>query len=149
MKVKPIGLTSSWWSKFNLEPFSKLHSGVTICRVFFCRRFLQLHPTLKRRFTDIDSLLVSCLQMFSKLFKLPSFGCTRAWVFLGKLADHRRWNQYSIFSPAQTELFPFYALSFFSAEDGSADFDEFMALLGEKIRLKDWERYRGGLDVKG
>ncbi|XP_052567253.1 GTPase-activating Rap/Ran-GAP domain-like protein 3 isoform X2 [Culex pipiens pallens] len=36
-----------------------------------------------------------------------------------------------------------------SNEDGSADFDEFMALLGEKIRLKDWERYRGGLDVKG
>ncbi|XP_053670296.1 GTPase-activating Rap/Ran-GAP domain-like protein 3 [Anopheles nili] len=36
-----------------------------------------------------------------------------------------------------------------SNETGSADFDDFLALLGEKIRLKDWERYRGGLDVKG
>ncbi|XP_062711925.1 GTPase-activating Rap/Ran-GAP domain-like protein 3 isoform X3 [Aedes albopictus] len=36
-----------------------------------------------------------------------------------------------------------------SNEYGSADFDDFLALLGEKVRLKDWERYRGGLDVKG
>ncbi|XP_055643647.1 GTPase-activating Rap/Ran-GAP domain-like protein 3 isoform X2 [Toxorhynchites rutilus septentrionalis] len=36
-----------------------------------------------------------------------------------------------------------------SNEYGSADFDEFLKLLGERIRLKDWERYRGGLDVKG
>ncbi|XP_058447300.1 GTPase-activating Rap/Ran-GAP domain-like protein 3 isoform X3 [Malaya genurostris] len=36
-----------------------------------------------------------------------------------------------------------------SNEHGSSDFDEFLELLGEKIRLKDWERYRGGLDIKG
>uniref|UniRef100_A0A182W0Z5 Rap-GAP domain-containing protein n=1 Tax=Anopheles minimus TaxID=112268 RepID=A0A182W0Z5_9DIPT len=36
-----------------------------------------------------------------------------------------------------------------SNESGSPEFDDFLTLLGEKIRLKDWERYRGGLDVKG
>uniref|UniRef100_A0A182UGH3 Rap-GAP domain-containing protein n=1 Tax=Anopheles melas TaxID=34690 RepID=A0A182UGH3_9DIPT len=36
-----------------------------------------------------------------------------------------------------------------SNETGSPEFDDFLTLLGEKIRLKDWERYRGGLDVKG
>uniref|UniRef100_A0A182QQQ9 Rap-GAP domain-containing protein n=1 Tax=Anopheles farauti TaxID=69004 RepID=A0A182QQQ9_9DIPT len=36
-----------------------------------------------------------------------------------------------------------------SNETGSPDFDDFLTLLGERIRLKDWERYRGGLDVKG
>ncbi|XP_052866109.1 GTPase-activating Rap/Ran-GAP domain-like protein 3 [Anopheles cruzii] len=36
-----------------------------------------------------------------------------------------------------------------SNETGSAEFDDFLALLGERIRLKEWERYRGGLDVKG
>lgn len=36
-----------------------------------------------------------------------------------------------------------------STEDGSEKFDEFLGVLGEKIRLKGWERFRGGLDVKG
>lgn len=34
-------------------------------------------------------------------------------------------------------------------EMGSDSFDEFLAVIGEKIRLGGWERYRGGLDVKG
>lgn len=34
-------------------------------------------------------------------------------------------------------------------EYGSEDFEEFLGVLGEKIQLKSWERYRGGLDVKG
>lgn len=36
-----------------------------------------------------------------------------------------------------------------STEEGSENFDEFLSVIGEKIRLKGWERYRGGLDVKG
>lgn len=34
-------------------------------------------------------------------------------------------------------------------EFGSDSFEEFLTVLGEKIRLKGWERFRGGLDVKG
>ena len=34
-------------------------------------------------------------------------------------------------------------------EFGSESFDEFLGILGEKIRLRGWERFRGGLDVKG
>ncbi|GIY89820.1 hypothetical protein CDAR_522612 [Caerostris darwini] len=34
-------------------------------------------------------------------------------------------------------------------ETGTKDFDKFVCLLGEKIRLKSWDKYRGGLDVKG
>lgn len=34
-------------------------------------------------------------------------------------------------------------------EFGSECFEEFLTVLGEKIRLKGWERFRGGLDVKG
>lgn len=34
-------------------------------------------------------------------------------------------------------------------EFGSENFEEFLDVLGEKIRLKGWERFRGGLDVKG
>lgn len=34
-------------------------------------------------------------------------------------------------------------------EFGSDSFVEFLTMLGEKIRLKGWERFRGGLDVKG
>lgn len=34
-------------------------------------------------------------------------------------------------------------------EFGSEQFELFLAVLGEKIRLKGWERFRGGLDVKG
>ncbi|XP_071447526.1 GTPase-activating Rap/Ran-GAP domain-like protein 3 isoform X1 [Hetaerina americana] len=36
-----------------------------------------------------------------------------------------------------------------SNEMGSADFDRFVALLGDKVRLKGWDKYRGGLDIKG
>ncbi|KAL5275099.1 GARNL3 family protein [Megaselia abdita] len=36
-----------------------------------------------------------------------------------------------------------------SNEEGSKDFNDFLNILGEKIVLKGWERYRGGLDVKG
>lgn len=35
------------------------------------------------------------------------------------------------------------------AETGSERFDQFLQLLGEKIRLRGWDNYRGGLDVKG
>lgn len=34
-------------------------------------------------------------------------------------------------------------------EFGSESFEEFLSILGEKIRLRGWERFRGGLDVKG
>ncbi|XP_024080604.1 GTPase-activating Rap/Ran-GAP domain-like protein 3 isoform X2 [Cimex lectularius] len=37
----------------------------------------------------------------------------------------------------------------FSNETGSVEFERFTALLGDKIRLKGWDKYRGGLDVKG
>lgn len=38
---------------------------------------------------------------------------------------------------------------FLFSENGSIRFDEFLELLGEKIRLRGWNNYRGGLDVKG
>ena len=30
----------------------------------------------------------------------------------------------------------------------SEDFERFLELLGERIELKGWKKYRGGLDVK-
>ncbi|XP_075227777.1 GTPase-activating Rap/Ran-GAP domain-like protein 3 isoform X2 [Lycorma delicatula] len=36
-----------------------------------------------------------------------------------------------------------------SNELGSCEWDQFISLLGDKIRLKGWDKYRGGLDVKG
>ena len=30
----------------------------------------------------------------------------------------------------------------------SEEFERFLELLGEKIELKGWQKYRGGLDVK-
>ncbi|KAE8749235.1 hypothetical protein FOCC_FOCC004142, partial [Frankliniella occidentalis] len=37
----------------------------------------------------------------------------------------------------------------FSNEEGSPDFQRFVKLLGDEIKLKAWKKYRGGLDVKG
>ncbi|XP_076343533.1 GTPase-activating Rap/Ran-GAP domain-like protein 3 isoform X2 [Tachypleus tridentatus] len=37
----------------------------------------------------------------------------------------------------------------FSNEGGSWEFDQFLSLLGNRIKLKCWDKYRGGLDVKG
>lgn len=34
-------------------------------------------------------------------------------------------------------------------EKGSPGFDKFLEILGERIRLKNWDKYRGGLDIKG
>ncbi|XP_054086487.1 GTPase-activating Rap/Ran-GAP domain-like protein 3 isoform X2 [Zeugodacus cucurbitae] len=36
-----------------------------------------------------------------------------------------------------------------SNQDASKEFDAFLHILGERIRLKGWDRFRGGLDVKG
>ncbi|XP_017784573.1 PREDICTED: GTPase-activating Rap/Ran-GAP domain-like protein 3 isoform X2 [Nicrophorus vespilloides] len=36
-----------------------------------------------------------------------------------------------------------------SNEFGSLQFNKFLSLLGEKIQLRGWDKYRGGLDVKG
>ncbi|XP_078039328.1 GTPase-activating Rap/Ran-GAP domain-like protein 3 isoform X1 [Augochlora pura] len=36
-----------------------------------------------------------------------------------------------------------------SNEQGSPEFDNFLEILGERIWLKNWDKYRGGLDVKG
>jgi hypothetical protein len=33
--------------------------------------------------------------------------------------------------------------------EGSADWNEFLDFLGEKISLLGWEHYAGGLDTKG
>ena len=35
----------------------------------------------------------------------------------------------------------------FIIENGSAEFEKFINLIGDKIRLKGWKRYRGGLDT--
>lgn len=35
----------------------------------------------------------------------------------------------------------------FSNVEGSPDFDRFLDLLGQRIRLKGWNKYKGGLDV--
>jgi len=35
-----------------------------------------------------------------------------------------------------------------SVEFASPEFDEFLDLIGERVKLKGFERYRGGLDVK-
>jgi hypothetical protein len=40
-------------------------------------------------------------------------------------------------------------LCFSVTEAGSPEFDRFVSLLGDKVRLKGWDKYRGGLDVKG
>jgi len=37
---------------------------------------------------------------------------------------------------------------FFSNVDGSAEFEEFLDFFGEKIKLKDWNHFSGGLDIK-
>ncbi|KAK5649770.1 hypothetical protein RI129_000799 [Pyrocoelia pectoralis] len=36
-----------------------------------------------------------------------------------------------------------------SNESGSKKFEEFLSLLGDTVRLKGWDKYRGGLDIKG
>lgn len=48
-----------------------------------------------------------------------------------------------LFATSQSIIF------FIFPETGTKDFDKFVHLLGEKIRLKSWDKYRGGLDVKG
>jgi len=35
-----------------------------------------------------------------------------------------------------------------NATPGSPEFEEFLLFLGDKIKLKGWEKYRGGLDIK-
>lgn len=34
-------------------------------------------------------------------------------------------------------------------EDSTPEFEQFMDILGEKIELQGWKKFRGGLDVKG
>ncbi|KAG5879764.1 hypothetical protein JTB14_028958 [Gonioctena quinquepunctata] len=36
-----------------------------------------------------------------------------------------------------------------SNENGSYRFEQFLSLLGDKIKLRGWDKYRGGLDIKG
>ena len=40
-------------------------------------------------------------------------------------------------------------LFYWNEERGSKEFERFLSILGNKIRLKGWDKYRGGLDVKG
>jgi len=34
------------------------------------------------------------------------------------------------------------------AEKGSIEFDNFLDLLGERVRLKGWDKFKAGLDTK-
>lgn len=38
---------------------------------------------------------------------------------------------------------------FLITEKGDEKWDRFITLLGERVRLRGWNRFRGGLDVKG
>jgi hypothetical protein len=40
------------------------------------------------------------------------------------------------------------ATDIFSNTGGSVDWYEFLNFIGEKVRLKGWNRFAGGLDVK-
>lgn len=42
-----------------------------------------------------------------------------------------------------------FQLAFVLLDDSSRAFEEFLALLGKRVELKGWDRYRGGLDIKG
>ena len=37
----------------------------------------------------------------------------------------------------------------FSNETGSDNFSNFLILLGERVTLKGWQKFRGGLDIRG
>lgn len=50
------------------------------------------------------------------------------------------------FAGQGVHLWYFYVSSF--AVKVSEDFERFLELLGDKIQLKGWQKYRGGLDVK-
>jgi hypothetical protein len=38
---------------------------------------------------------------------------------------------------------------FFLSEHGNEDFMKFVSLLGDRISLRGWDKFRAGLDVKG
>jgi hypothetical protein len=42
-----------------------------------------------------------------------------------------------------------FVLTVVSQEHGSPAFEEFISFLGEKVRLKGWKQYAGGLNTKG
>lgn len=46
-------------------------------------------------------------------------------------------------------IFIDWIFGFIFLERGSKEFERFLTILGNKIRLKGWDKYRGGLDVKG
>lgn len=46
-------------------------------------------------------------------------------------------------------LFSLHTNTTINTEHGSEEFEEFLQLLGQRITLRGWERFRGGLDVKG
>ena len=37
----------------------------------------------------------------------------------------------------------------FSNEKGSENFTNFLTLLGDRVTLKGWQKFRGGLDIRG
>lgn len=45
-------------------------------------------------------------------------------------------------------MIPFLIWRLLFLEHGSADFEEFVSFLGERVKLQGWTKYAGGLDVK-
>ncbi|KAL1489288.1 hypothetical protein ABEB36_014213 [Hypothenemus hampei] len=66
------------------------------------------------------------------------------YVKPGQLTDDEFLSngQFSIFLNLEIHTFKF------CSEHGSDKFDQFLNLLGEKIKLKNWDKFRGGLDTK-
>ena len=42
-----------------------------------------------------------------------------------------------------------FSFSLCYTETSSPAFDEFLQCIGHKVQLRDFDRYRGGLDIKG
>lgn len=67
--------------------------------------------------------------------------CSVTVYFCLSRKKRKRWSKEGIFDPR--------VMSLLFAESGSPGFEKFLDILGEKIRLRGWDKYRGGLDVKG
>ncbi|KAL3985067.1 Rap/ran-GAP family protein [Acanthocheilonema viteae] len=95
-----------------------------------------------------ELLEIACPQIHYGILRPVNPSCTRVEDFLVKIDEQPIYTRYKVgvmycgVSQSTEE-------QMYNNENGSPAFEEFLDFLGQRVRLKGFDQYKGGLDVRG
>jgi len=115
----------------------------------FCKVLLRTKKNVERLLIPPDNI-PKTLKALPQLKDKKMVKVKNAELAIKELVDYERLEMHvaSKFGLVYCKPYEQNEDSLFSAQGGSPEYEEFLDLIGQRVKLLGWEKYRGGLDVK-